>query len=417
MALLDTNPLAQLFGQEQYGQMKNEALNMGALNAIAQLLAASGGQARPVGTGQAIGQALLGGYQGYQSSMDKSLNEMLKATQISEMIRKQKENQQLKQLYASAAIPQYEVTAPAVVPQGQTLYDEMGQLTYGSTPEQKKLTGYTYDINKIAPVLASIGRWDELANIEKALPILGGATMKMADVPSQVKEAVSVLGIKDEGGRLKTPDKFNDEDRTRVQNYIEKSDLNKAPKVNTADPTAVTQAAQGNLKDFNTLIKGKREAASRYTNMVSAYKDKANPSTDSALVYGLAKIYDPEGAVQQGDIKTITGRASIPDYVVGLAQTLNRGGTLTPSQRENIMATAYNIVKSTSKQVQSDVDIYRSFAKDFKADPNQIKNPFENLEHPDELPFTIGGKRIIAKKGKDGGYYIQRGNDYYKVSD
>lgn len=397
MALLDTNPLAQLFGQEQYGQMKNEALNMGALNAIAQLLAASGPQARPVGTGQAIGQALLGGYQGYQSSMDKNLNEMLKATQISEMVRKQNETQQLKKLYASAATPEY---------------------TFGAGQEgpTKELTGYSYDINKIAPILAGMGRFDELANIEKALPMLGGATMKMSDVPSQVKEAVSVLGIKDEGGRLKTPDKFTDEDRTRVQGYIEKSDLNKAPKVNTADPTAVTQAAQGNLKDFNTLIKGKREAASRYTNMVSAFKDKANPSTDSALIYGLAKIYDPEGAVQQGDIKTITGRASIPDYVVGLAQTVNRGGTLTPSQRENIMATAYNIVSSTSKQVQSDVDIYRSFAKDFKADPNQIKNPFENIEHPDELPFTIAGNRVMAKKGKDGGYYIQRGNQFYKVS-
>ena len=110
MALLDTNPLAQLFGQEQYGQMKTDALNMGALNAIAQLLAASGAQARPVGTGQAIGQALLGGYSGYQSSMDKSLKEMLTATQIGEMVRKQKEAQQIKSVLASAAQPVYEQT-------------------------------------------------------------------------------------------------------------------------------------------------------------------------------------------------------------------------------------------------------------------------------------------------------------------
>lgn len=416
MALLDTNPLAQLFGQEQYGQMKNEALNMGALNAIAQLLAASGGQARPVGTGQAIGQALLGGYQGYQSSMDKSLNEMLKATQISEMIRKQKEAQQLKQLYASAAIPQYETT-PAVVPEGQTLYDEMGMPTYGATPEQKKLTGYTYDINKIAPVLAGMGRFDELANIEKALPVLGGATMKMADVPSQVKEAVSVLGIKDEGGRLKTPDKFTDEDRTRVQGYIEKSDLNKAPKVNTADPTAVAQAASGNVKDFNAQTKDMREVSRRYSGMVTAWKDKANPATDSTLIYGLAKIYDPAGAVQQGDINTIKGKSSIPQSLVGLAQQVDRGGSLTPQQRDNIMSTAYNMVNTYSKTVQNDVDTYKSFAKSFGADPNQIKSPFENLEKPDYLYFTIGGKQVKANKGKDGGYYVQRGNDYYKVSD
>jgi hypothetical protein len=417
MALLDTNPLAQLFGQEQYGQMKTDALNMGALNAIAQLLAASGAQARPVGTGQAIGQALLGGYSGYQSSMDKSLNEMLKATQISEMLRKQNETQQLKKLYASAATPQYETT-PAVVPEGQTLIDDQGMLTMGATPEQQKLTGYTYDINKIAPVLAGMGRFDELANIEKALPLLGGATMKMSDVPSQVKEAVSVLGIKDDSGRLKTPDRFTDEDRTRVQSYIEKSDINKAPKVNTADPTAVAQAAAGNVKDFNTQVKDYREVSRRYNAMVGAAKDKENPATDSTLIYGLAKIYDPAGAVQQGDIATIKGSRSIPQSLVGLADRVSRGGSLTEQERNNIMSTAYGMVNSYSKNVQSDVDTYKSFAKSFGADPNQIKSPFENMEKPDFLYFTIGNRQVKGTYDKKtNAYYVQQGDKFYKVSD
>lgn len=153
MALLDTNPLAQLFGQEQYGQMKNEALNMGALNAIAQLLAASGGQARPVGTGQAIGQALLGGYSGYQGAMDKSLNDMLKATQISEMIRKQDEAKQIKALLASAAKPEY---------------------AYGAGEEgpTRNLTGMTYDMKSIVPALQATGNFALLKDIgesQKAL--------------------------------------------------------------------------------------------------------------------------------------------------------------------------------------------------------------------------------------------------------
>jgi hypothetical protein len=410
MALLDTNPLAQLLGQEQYGQMKNEALNMGALNAIAQLLSLSGAQARPVGTGQAIGQALLGGYSGYQGAMDRSLNEMLKGTQISELVRKQKESQQLKQLYASAATPQYQ-TVPA------PLTDYAGEDYPAYQAPTQKLTGYTYDINKIAPVLAGMGRFDELANIEKALPLLGGATMKMSDVPSQVKEAVSVLGIKDEGGRLKTPDKFSDEDRTRVQTYITQSDQAKAPKINTADPTAVAQAASGNVKEFNAQVKDYREVARRYNAMVGAAKDKENPATDSTLIYGLAKIYDPQGAVQQGDIATIKGKSSIPQSLIGLAQQIDRGGSLTPRQRDDIMATAYGMVNSYSKNVQADVDTYKSFAKDFGANPNQIKSPFENMEKPDELPFTIGNKRIIGKKGKDGAYYVQQGDKFYKVSD
>ena len=146
MALLDTNPLAQLLGQEQYGQAQNEAMNMGALNAIAQLLSMSGAQARPVGTGQAIGQALLGGYQGYQSSMDKTLKDMLTATQVSDMIRKQKEAQQIKSVLASAARPQY---------------------TYGAGEEgaTKELTGMTYDMKSVVPTLQALGRFDLIKDI------------------------------------------------------------------------------------------------------------------------------------------------------------------------------------------------------------------------------------------------------------
>ena len=88
MALLN-NPIAQLLGQDQMQKAENTALNMGALNAIAQLLSLSGAQPRPVGTGQALGQALIGGLGGYQSSMDRTLNDMLRSTQVRDMLDKQ----------------------------------------------------------------------------------------------------------------------------------------------------------------------------------------------------------------------------------------------------------------------------------------------------------------------------------------
>lgn len=174
MALLDTNPLALLLGQEQMQKAENQALNMGALNAIGQLLSMSGAQARPVGTGQAIGQALMGGIGGYQASMDKTLNDMLKASQVSEMLRKQQEAQQIKQLMTSAAIPQYKITQEAVIPQGQTLRDDQGQLTMGATPEQKTITGYTYDIGKVAPALYAMGKPEVVKQIAEAQKLIDG---------------------------------------------------------------------------------------------------------------------------------------------------------------------------------------------------------------------------------------------------
>jgi hypothetical protein len=161
MALLDTNPLAQLLGQEQYGQAKNEAMNMAGLQAIAQLLAASGAQARPIGVGQALGNAMLGGYQGYQSTLDKSLNDMLKASQISEMIRKQDEAKQIKQVLSGAAKPVYEQTPASTTYEGED-YGMGGQ----------KLVGMTYDMKSVIPTLQALGRFDLLKDIgesQKAL--------------------------------------------------------------------------------------------------------------------------------------------------------------------------------------------------------------------------------------------------------
>jgi hypothetical protein len=101
MALLN-NPLSQLLGQDQMQKAENTALNMGALNAIAQLLSLSGAQPRRVGTGQAIGQALIGGLGGYQSSMDRTLQDMLRSTQIQDMLEKQKREKAFREQISSA---------------------------------------------------------------------------------------------------------------------------------------------------------------------------------------------------------------------------------------------------------------------------------------------------------------------------
>jgi hypothetical protein len=102
MALLGTNPLMQLLGQEQMQKAEDQALSMGALNAIGQLLALSGAQPRRVGTGQAIGQALLGGVGGYQASMDKTLQDMLRATQVQEMLDKQTREKRFREQIGNA---------------------------------------------------------------------------------------------------------------------------------------------------------------------------------------------------------------------------------------------------------------------------------------------------------------------------
>lgn len=153
--------LRNLIGEEQFARSKEQALNQGILQAS---LAALGGRGT---AGQVLAQAGTAGLQGYQGAFDKTLTDMLKATQIYEMVRKQKEQQQIKDVLASAAKPQYQVT-PAVVPEGQTLLDDQGMPTYGATPEQKKLVGMTYDMKSVIPVLQGLGRFDLIKDIGEA---------------------------------------------------------------------------------------------------------------------------------------------------------------------------------------------------------------------------------------------------------
>jgi hypothetical protein len=393
-----------LLSEDDMSSLRNQALASGLLGAGRAFAQAGAPSLMPQASG--FTNAFSNFQEGYQGQLDSALNNMLKATQVQELVRKQKEAQQLRQLYASAYTPEKQIALPS----------EIGPAVV-NTPA-------SFDMAKIIPQLMSSGYIDQVKTAAEATSALkesglipGGGTMKFSDVAGPVKEAIQTLGIKDASGRLKTPDMFTDEDRARVATYITSSDVNKSPKINVSDPTAVAKAQSENVKDFNTQIKDFREVGRRYNAMVEAHKDKANPATDSTLIYGLAKIYDPAGAVQQGDIATIKGKRSIPQSVVGLADRVGRGGTLTEQERDNVISTAYSMVNSYSKSVQSDVDTYRSFSKSFGADPNQIKNPFESIAKPDYIFVTIGGKQAKATKAKDGAYYIQRGDQYYKVSD
>jgi hypothetical protein len=401
-----------LFSPEQMSDIRYQGISQGLLGLGQALSQAGAPSLMPQGSG--LSQGLAAFNQGYQGQMDRALGDMLKGAQVKQMLDKQKQDAQLKELYKTALTPQYQTT-PAVVPQGQTMLDEMNMPTYGVTPEQRAITGYQFDMQKVVPMLAATGRFDVLEQLEKAAPLLGGGTMKPSDVAGQVKEAIQVLGIKDPSGRLKTPDKFTPEDQDRVKTYINAADAAKAPKIDLRDPTAVLVAQQGNVKEFAAQTKDMNEVSRRYNAMVGAWKDSANPATDSTLIYGLAKIYDPTGAVQQGDIKTITGRASIPQSLVGLAQTINRGGTLTPKQRDDLMSTAVTLANSYNKQIQPQVDTYKSFSKQMGGDPTQIRNPFESMAKPDYIMVTVAGKQVKAELAQDNQYYYKSGDKYYKV--
>lgn len=135
--------LRQLVGEEQFNKAQNQAFNQGLINAGLAMLS---GSAQTDKLGQLIGAAGQAGMQGYQGAMDKTLTDIAKGMQVQEMLRKQKEAQQIKDVMASAATPTYAYGA-------------------GEQGPTKELTGMTYDMKSVIPTLQALGRFDLIKDI------------------------------------------------------------------------------------------------------------------------------------------------------------------------------------------------------------------------------------------------------------
>jgi hypothetical protein len=382
MALLDTNPLAQLFGQEQYGQMKNEALNMGALNAIAQLLAASGPQARPVGTGQAIGNALLGGYQGYQSSMDRALGDMLKASQIQELVGKQKSREALKGAYKQQITP--EVSIGAMTSQDPVARQLMQEnMAMGDTGLESLARSANYAVQGTAqeaqPVVKQ-GVFDPTKFAQSA--IASGANPE--DVNAFIK---SVQG---ERTKLGQGDVLVD----ASGKVVAKGEA-KPEKVDTGNGTAfvdpstykvigfVPKTKDGSVEDdklrtsFLNQAKPHIEITQAYRKIVSA------PDTapgDMSKIFGYMKILDPGSTVREGEYASAENARGVPDSIKAMYNKVIDGTRLTGKQRGEFDSAANALVESQKGQFDQIATFYSNTAKRQGANPeNIIYNPYQDL--------------------------------------
>jgi len=91
---------------QQTQQMQSNALTQGGIGALIALLGASGPQARPISTGQALAGALGAGFGGYQQSFDTTLKQMLAAQQLGEYKRKQERQSAFEKAIAGATTMQ-----------------------------------------------------------------------------------------------------------------------------------------------------------------------------------------------------------------------------------------------------------------------------------------------------------------------
>jgi hypothetical protein len=115
------------------------------------------------------------------------------------------------------------------------------------------------------------------------------------------------------------------------------------------------------------------QAAPIYKSMVETAGTNSKAS-DLNLVYGLGKIMDPNSVVREGEMVMVKNTASLPDWLVGAANSLNGGAALTPETRAAILKEAHNRITSYKTMYDQDATHYRGIARAQPGEPGRMSS-------------------------------------------
>lgn len=390
-----------LLGEEEARRLQQQAQQQGLLNVGLSLLAGSGPSAQPRGIGQLLAQGVQAGQQAYQGAYNKALQEQALKEQIAERQQMRQEQMAAQQLLPQIIRPGGPVVNYYGKQTGFALRDDEGNIMPGaemgvSAPQldMNVLTRLLTTAPSVAgKVLPTVEAFRKLTAPEAPMAVGLDQTLvrptsgevvyagpgKPEKPAGEVLEAMQVLGINTQVGQL------SPEQRKQIQTYIDRKEERKSPKVSVdlKDPTAVARAQQGIVGDWRGVLKdvGALEIADRYQAAVRAVAqgNAGNRSADGALIYSVGKIYDPSGAVQEGDKTTIIGNRSIPDSVKGLAQRVFNGGDLLPKERQQLLDVVTEQVKARAMTIERQKAPYISLSKSLGGDGTMLQNPLTSI--------------------------------------
>ncbi len=420
MALLDSlfgqtpSYYGGLLGEDELSRLRQQAQEQGTLNTAMALLQAGAPSRTPGGGALAIAQGLQQGQQAYRQALNQGLQEKMAGLQVQDLMRKRQEEEAVRRF-----LPQ--IMQPGQVTEQLTMYgqptqgvirDDEGNLMPGggvmrtqqpSTINRNALQQLALaapeQFGKLSASLKALQpEYKDVGGILYEIPTYGGTPTAIAGKPKEdlagpVKQAMQVLGINKPFAEV-TP-----QERTAIGNYIDRQETLKQPKmaVDLRDPTAVQTQQLKTLNQWEGYVKdtGAAEIASRANGFYNAYNlaQKGNANADGALIYNVAKLYDPGGVVQAGDVSTVVGVRSIPDAIQKAAQKVTQGGTLLPKERTNLKSIIDGVVDARKKAIEPALKTYRKINADLKGDEGAIYNPFDQIEKPLSLDEIMGGKR------------------------
>lgn len=369
-------------------------------------------------TGASIAQGLQQGQQAYKGAMQGTLQDQMQAYQLQELKRKKELEQQalmrqqgVENLISQAYRPQTFAETP--------LTNLMGQEIAG--PNQPQAAGL--GLEALAPRLMASpeGR--------KALTDLMAAQEAMSGKTTTLAEGANLIRVNPFTGKVETvaqgapkrepvPSAIAEYNFAKDQGFkgtFQDFELAKraagAPKVavDLKDPTAVAKAQSDVLKDWRGVVKdtGAMEVADRFKAAKSAVQEgnSGNKAADGALIYAIGKIYDPSGAVQEGDKATILGNRSIPQSIKAYAQRALNGQSLLPEERAGLLAVASKVVESKARNLEAQKAPYTSIAQQLGGNGSLLLNPLSEalaatVEMSPAMPSMADIQAEIARRRK-----------------
>ena len=423
MALLDfygqtPDYYGGLLGTDELNRLRQQAQEQGTLNMATALLQAGAPSRTPGGGALAIAQGLQMGQDAYRKALNQGLQEKMAGLQVEDLMRKRQEEQAVRrflpQIMQPGAVEQNWQSPDQISQYFQTgaIPTQQGQATVNRDALQRLALAAPEQFTKIAGSLKALQpEYKEAGGVLYEIPTYGGTPTAVGGKPKEeiaggVREAMQVLGIN------KTVAELSPQERQSIANYIDRKTEKGRTVVNLSDPTAVAKAQADILKDWKGIVKdsGATEIANRYLSLGAAMDEasKGVKAADGAIIYNIGKIYDPSGAVQEGDKQTILGNRSIPDSVKAYAQKVFEGGSLLPAERQGLYSVATSMVQQRQKQLEADRQNYLGLSKQLGGTGEIIKDPFADVFSPKKVqpqepaPMMDWQAKALAERRKRG---------------
>ena len=356
---------------QQSEQLQSNALAQGGIGALIALLGASGPQARPVSTGQALAGALGAGYGGYQSSFDTTLKQLLTAQQLGEAKQKQEARKRYEQAIAGATTQK-----PQAIPMSTEVGSQLEMLSRpefgGAMAEPETISALRSNLPMTSvtdPAVANRAALDYLRQVDPA-KFIELTTLKDT-TPSDIRSALEFQ-------------KLNPEQQ---KTYLQL-------KAASAPKTILDMT--GGQKGFENEMKLKSEFRSEptykaYEEMKSAYGQitdslkAASPAGDLAAATKFMKLLDPGSVVRESELGMAMAASGALDRAKNYAQLRISGEKLTETQRKDFeklsndlfstATTAYNTKRGEFEQMGSayGLDANRALGAPAKLPSKNIK--------------------------------------------